>query len=90
MEDREESESKDGEVWNQESSDRSFSMEDAPSATEDGHHGDEYDAHNRAKREGTWGKGGGTGHRRRICSQCCVEDGPEGEVICLGCLGTRG
>lgn len=42
------------------------------------------------KREETWGKGGGTGtgHRGRICSQCCVEEGPEGEVICLGCLGT--
>ncbi|PSS03614.1 hypothetical protein BD289DRAFT_155920 [Coniella lustricola] len=35
-----------------------------------------------------WGKGGGKGHRGRICSQCCVEEGPEGEVICLGCLGT--
>lgn len=57
--------------------DQSFTMEDAPT-----------DESTQMKREETWGKGGGTGHRGRICSQCCVEEGPEGEVICLGCLGT--
>ncbi|KAI1661473.1 hypothetical protein F4813DRAFT_230475 [Daldinia decipiens] len=40
-------------------------------------------------------KGGGTGpdsswvgrgHRELICSRCCVERGPEGDVVCLGCL----
>lgn len=62
--------------------DQSFTMEDAP-ATDDGSHSPKH-----TKREETWGKGGGTGHRGRICSQCCVEEGPEGEVICLGCLGT--
>jgi hypothetical protein len=25
-------------------------------------------------------------HSRRVCSRCCVERGPEGEVWCLGCL----
>ncbi|RFU24520.1 hypothetical protein B7463_g11813, partial [Scytalidium lignicola] len=25
-------------------------------------------------------------HRRMVCSRCCVERGPEGEVWCLGCL----
>ncbi|CAJ2502015.1 Uu.00g048680.m01.CDS01 [Anthostomella pinea] len=28
----------------------------------------------------------GHGHREVICSQCCVERGSEGEVVCLGCL----
>lgn len=38
-------------------------------------------------REG-WGGGGSGqhGHRRMVCSQCCVEKGSEGEVWCLGCL----
>ncbi|KAI1096166.1 hypothetical protein F5B19DRAFT_223312 [Rostrohypoxylon terebratum] len=34
-------------------------------------------------------KGGGwngRGHRSMICSRCCVERGPEGDVVCLGCL----
>lgn len=70
--------------WGRDSSDQSFSMEDAP-ATE-GVSRD--DPHARMKGGGTWGQGGGRGHRGRICSQCCVEEGPEGEVICLGCLGT--
>ncbi|OAA73207.1 hypothetical protein ISF_00108 [Cordyceps fumosorosea ARSEF 2679] len=26
------------------------------------------------------------GHRSVVCSRCCVEKGPEGEVVCLGCL----
>lgn len=63
---------------------QSFSMEDAPSsAAEEIRPGD------RSNRGGTaWGEGGGRGHRGRICSQCCVEEGPEGEAVCLGCLGT--
>lgn len=64
--------------------DQSFSMEDAPWTQE----ANPSQGQDRTKRGGTWGKGGGRGHRGRICSQCCVEDGPEGEVICLGCLGT--
>lgn len=26
------------------------------------------------------------GHRSVVCSRCCVERGPEGEVVCMGCL----
>ncbi|KAI0535702.1 hypothetical protein GGR58DRAFT_428167 [Xylaria digitata] len=38
--------------------------------------------------EGGWN---GQGHRRVICSRCCVEKGSEGDVVCLGCLaGMRG
>lgn len=67
--------------------DHSFNMEDAP-AEEDTHldHGSPEADHR--IREGTWVKEGGTGHRGRICSQCCVEKGMEGEVTCLGCLAT--
>ncbi|OTB08785.1 hypothetical protein M426DRAFT_161602 [Hypoxylon sp. CI-4A] len=34
-------------------------------------------------------KGGGwigRGHREMVCSRCCVERGPEGDIVCLGCL----
>lgn len=42
----------------------------------------------RERREGTeandgWASGG---HRKKICSRCCVERGPDGDVVCLGCL----
>ena len=37
-----------------------------------------------------WEKSMGAAHRRMICSRCCVERGPEGEVYCFGCLGTEG
>ncbi|ROW11508.1 hypothetical protein VMCG_01204 [Cytospora schulzeri] len=62
---------------------QSFSMEDAPIG-ENQQHDSEADQ-DPTKRGGTWGNGN-RGHRGRICSQCCVENGPEGEVICLGCL----
>lgn len=26
------------------------------------------------------------GHRQMVCSRCCVEKGPDGDVVCLGCL----
>jgi hypothetical protein len=29
------------------------------------------------------------GHSGRICSQCCIERGTDGEVWCLGCLRTE-
>ncbi|KAK4202251.1 hypothetical protein QBC40DRAFT_44878 [Triangularia verruculosa] len=32
-----------------------------------------------------WAKGGG-GHRKMVCSRCCVEKGQDGDVVCLGCL----
>lgn len=33
----------------------------------------------------TWSHGS-SGHRRMICSRCCMERGQDGEVVCLGCL----
>jgi hypothetical protein len=36
-----------------------------------------------------WQKDRIVGHRRRICSRCCVERGAEGDVWCLGCLSTE-
>lgn len=67
------------------SAERSFSMEDAP-PTDEGRRGVEQDMTKRGG--GTWGRGEGRGHRGRICSQCCVELGTQGEVRCLGCLET--
>lgn len=37
-----------------------------------------------------WGKPSQCGHKRMICSRCCVEKGTEGEVWCLGCLRNEG
>ncbi|KUI67306.1 hypothetical protein VM1G_02672 [Cytospora mali] len=68
--------------------DQSFSMEDAPIGENPQHNTQRNDLEadqDPTKRGGTWGNGN-RGHRGRICSQCCVEQGPEGEVICLGCL----
>lgn len=38
--------------------------------------------------EGLGGRDGWAigGHRMKICSRCCVERGPDGDVVCLGCL----
>ena len=38
---------------------------------------------------GSWESERGTEHKRKVCSRCCVERGPEGEVWCLGCLRTE-
>ncbi|KAI0879335.1 hypothetical protein GGS24DRAFT_439001 [Hypoxylon argillaceum] len=38
-------------------------------------------------REKSWS---GSGHRRVICSQCCIEQGSEGDIVCLGCLAGKG
>lgn len=34
----------------------------------------------------TWVAEGRGGHRQMVCSRCCVERGPQGEAVCLGCL----
>lgn len=65
------------------SAERSIAMEDAPAADE-GLRGVGQDKTSRGG--DTWGWGEGRGHRGRICSQCCVELGTQGEVRCLGCL----
>ncbi|KAI1208759.1 uncharacterized protein F4807DRAFT_461300 [Annulohypoxylon truncatum] len=38
------------------------------------------------RKESKGGGWNGRGHREMICSRCCVERGPEGDVVCLGCL----
>ncbi|CAK7216138.1 hypothetical protein SBRCBS47491_002730 [Sporothrix bragantina] len=30
------------------------------------------------------------GHRRTVCSRCCVERGEDGDVVCLGCISVIG
>ncbi|OIW34940.1 hypothetical protein CONLIGDRAFT_31240 [Coniochaeta ligniaria NRRL 30616] len=44
--------------------------------------GDGEQVDGRGGRDG-WASGG---HRKKICSRCCVERGPDGDVVCLGCL----
>ncbi|KAI0199152.1 hypothetical protein F4808DRAFT_222232 [Astrocystis sublimbata] len=39
----------------------------------------------KAGKNGHWSRSS-RGHRSVICSQCCVEQGSEGDVVCLGCL----
>lgn len=68
----------------------SFHMEDAPCQNGHAEAGEADESGDRVRDTRTritesWGQGGG-GHRQMVCSRCCVERGPEGEVICLGCL----
>lgn len=67
----------------------SFRMEDADAETEGTgdrestqgpHHSSEKEQHQQAD---GWAQGG---HRPVVCSRCCVEKGPDGDVVCLGCL----
>ncbi|KAL7629283.1 hypothetical protein AAE478_000803 [Parahypoxylon ruwenzoriense] len=39
-----------------------------------------------SRKEGKGGGWRGHGHREMVCSRCCVERGPEGDIVCLGCL----
>ena len=39
---------------------------------------------------GIWEKERFMGHRRKVCRECCVELGAEGEVRCLGCYRVGG
>lgn len=74
----------------------SFTMRDVDDeeTTAHGHGGQitaeiQQNAEQRQKKgEGGWN---GRGHRGVICSRCCVEQGSEGDVVCLGCLaGMKG
>ncbi|KAI0842145.1 hypothetical protein F5Y06DRAFT_259103 [Hypoxylon sp. FL0890] len=56
----------------------SFTMQDVDDAQEP--------SQKQRKGGGTDGGWIGRGHREMICSRCCVERGPEGDVVCLGCL----
>ncbi|KAM0667588.1 hypothetical protein MY8738_001397 [Beauveria namnaoensis] len=77
----------------QEALSRSFHMEDAD-ADADADAGDDPDGRPPAppqkdkmeQRLGTARNWAACGHRSVVCSRCCVEKGPEGEVVCLGCL----
>ncbi|PON20348.1 hypothetical protein TGAM01_v210790 [Trichoderma gamsii] len=44
--------------------------------------------HDDNERRDTFNKGSAnsSAHHAMICSRCCVEEGAEGEVVCLGCL----
>lgn len=59
----------------------SFQMEDADESPVDSEAGSR-------DRSPVWTRGGG-GHRQMVCSRCCVEQGADGDVICLGCLQNR-
>ncbi|KAK4454621.1 hypothetical protein QBC34DRAFT_137369 [Podospora aff. communis PSN243] len=70
-------------------SDASFTMADACDMLQDStdhHHNnhpiDEERLHKAQESDG-WARGG---HRQVVCSQCCVERGANGDVVCLGCL----
>lgn len=60
----------------------SFTMEDVDDNTSD------QDSDRKQGKEGGCPDEGwiGRGHRSMVCSRCCVERGPEGDVVCLGCL----
>lgn len=54
-------------------------------------HAPQHDDSRASDREGTSSRNSANNnssstHHAMICSRCCVEEGPEGEVVCLGCL----
>ncbi|KAL2271291.1 hypothetical protein VTJ83DRAFT_662 [Remersonia thermophila] len=74
--------------------DTSFTMLDADAAEDDEHDNPPPQPHTPSKsslgaqhdqHELRWATTGG-GHRQVVCSRCCVERGPDGDVVCLGCL----
>lgn len=67
----------DVDIAEQEALSRSFHMTDADD-TESGH------GTGHAIGDTSWTSAGE--HRTVVCSQCCVERGAEGDVVCLGCL----
>jgi len=74
-------------------SDSSFTMVDAEDVAESDmvhHHTNQqtdgrvqHRNNNRPQESNGWAGGG---HRQMVCSQCCVEKGENGDVVCLGCL----
>lgn len=65
-----------GGISEQEALSRSFCMDDA----------DDHAAAGRDEGQEEGRKGWAGGHRGMVCSRCCVEMGPDGEIACLGCL----
>ncbi|KAL2111468.1 hypothetical protein VUR80DRAFT_9958 [Thermomyces stellatus] len=72
-----------GEMCEQQALSRSFCMDDAdgPLAEQQQDEGEQRD-----KGDGEGEKWWAGGHRGVICSRCCVEMGPDGDIACLGCL----
>ncbi|KAM3438930.1 hypothetical protein MY4824_003000 [Beauveria thailandica] len=77
----------------QEALSRSFHMEDADADADadacddpDGRPPGPPQREKMDQRLGTARNWAACGHRSVVCSRCCVEKGPEGEVVCLGCL----
>ncbi|KAM3506787.1 hypothetical protein MY11210_007408 [Beauveria gryllotalpidicola] len=75
----------------QEALSRSFHMEDADADDDacddpDGRPPAPPQRDKMEQRLGTARNWAACGHRSVVCSRCCVEKGPEGEVVCLGCL----
>lgn len=69
----------------EEAGETSFTMPDADDASgQDQQQGRDGDHQHSQRAEGGWTRGGG--HRRVVCSRCCVERGQDGEVVCLGCF----
>lgn len=68
----------------------SFHMEDADAGaggTEHGGPGGGGQRYNPGKEQNqTADSWDGGGHHPVVCSRCCVERGPDGDVVCLGCL----
>ncbi|KAI0553581.1 hypothetical protein F4679DRAFT_426115 [Xylaria curta] len=76
----------------------SFTMHDVDDEESVHHHVERPAATQKPQQKQKKGEGGGDrdedvvrswngrGHRDVICSRCCVEQGSEGDVVCLGCL----
>ncbi|KAI1733617.1 hypothetical protein F4680DRAFT_394955 [Xylaria scruposa] len=76
----------------------SFTMHDVDDEGSAHHHAERIAATQKPQQRQKKGEGGGDrdedvvrswkgrGHRDVICSRCCVEQGSEGDVVCLGCL----
>ncbi|KAL2124665.1 hypothetical protein VTJ04DRAFT_1030 [Mycothermus thermophilus] len=78
----------------QDAAETSFTMLDADEVENDTTHeeppphepsGSIQQEHHHHQQQERWGATGG-GHRQVVCSRCCVERGPDGDVVCLGCL----
>ncbi|KAI1128880.1 hypothetical protein F5Y10DRAFT_164216 [Nemania abortiva] len=78
----------------------SFTMQDADDEeAPDNHHANKTESTQKPEQKQKKGEGGrdgeggwnARGHRGVVCSRCCVEQGSEGDVVCLGCLaGMKG
>lgn len=77
-----------GPTGQEDEQDTSLTMVDADDTPEIGHDEGHRRHNNQGRNHKPQGPGdwGGEGHRTVVCSQCCVEKGSDGDVVCLGCL----